>query len=128
MEIATLLAFGRTNAHQQPHRSSCIFNSFRGFILKISMTSSKPSSNDTSRVPTPNPRFTTQASTAADLLASQTVGLVHLSDFRKRRAEALEQKEREAQGTAASFGRFAPASSSASGNSIPNSNNTIIDG
>ncbi|CAD6564007.1 MAG: hypothetical protein ASARMPRED_002637 [Alectoria sarmentosa] len=92
------------------------------------MASSNPSSNDISRVPTPNPRFTNQASTAADLLASQTVGLVHLSDFRKRRAEALEQKEREAQGTAASFGRFAPASSSASAKSVPNSNDTIIDG
>ena len=92
------------------------------------MASSNPSSNDTSRVPTPNPRFTTPVSTAADLLASQTVGLVHLSDFRKRRAEALEQKEREAQGTAASFGRFAPASSSASGIASPNSNNGIIDG
>lgn len=93
------------------------------------MASSNPSSNDTSRVPTTNPRFTTQASTAADLLASQTVGLVHLSDFRKRRAEALERKEREAQGTAASFGRFAPASSSVPGNSIQNdNNNSTIDG
>ncbi|KAI9672017.1 MAG: hypothetical protein M1829_004561 [Trizodia sp. TS-e1964] len=58
-------------------------------------------SHSPSRSSTPNAinasRFTTQSSTAADLLASQTVGLVHLSDFRKRRAEALEQKEREAQ-------------------------------
>ena len=92
------------------------------------MASSNPSSNDISRVPTPNPRFTSQASTAADLLASQTVGLVHLSDFRKRRAEALEQKEREAQGTAASFGRFALASASAPGRSTPNSNKGTIDG
>ena len=92
------------------------------------MASPNPSSNDTSRVPTPNPRFTTPVSTAADLLASQTVGLVHLSDFRKRRAEALEQKEREAQGTAVSFGRFAPASSSAPGIPSPNSNNGAIDG
>jgi len=59
-----------------------------------------------------------QASTAADLLASQTVGLVHLSDFRKRRAEALEQKERES----GSYGRFAPASSTASSVATPNSN------
>ena len=99
------------------------------FILKIPMASSNPSSNDNPRAPHPESRFTTQASTHADLLASQTVGLVHLSDFRKRRAEALEQKEREAQGTAVSFGRFAPASSSASGNSNTNSNNgLIIDG
>ena len=40
-------------------------------------------------------RFTPQASTAEDLLKSHTVGLVNLSDFRKRRAEALEQKEHE---------------------------------
>lgn len=72
------------------------------------MVSSTPSSNGPSRHPTPNPlqnpRFTAQASTAEDLLKSQTVGLVHLSDFRKRRAEALEQKEREAQ--AATYGRY----------------------
>ena len=54
-----------------------------------------------SRTATPNltisSNFTSQTSTAEDLLKSQTVGLVHLSDFRKRRAEALEQKEREAE-------------------------------
>lgn len=59
-----------------------------------------------------------QASTAEDLLKSQTVGLVHLSDFRKRRAEALEQKEREAQG--GSFGGFATATpASTSGAATP---------
>jgi protein FAM50 len=43
---------------------------------------------------TPNAsRFASSAHTAEDLLKSQTVGLVHLSDFRKRRAEALEQSE-----------------------------------
>ncbi len=42
-------------------------------------------------------RFASQSRTAEDLLKSQTVGLVHLSDFRKRRVEALEQKEKEAQ-------------------------------
>lgn len=78
------------------------------------------SSNQSSTVPsrtstpnlisTPNSRFTTQASTTEDLLKSQTVGLVHLSDFRKRRAEALEQKEREAHNR--SLGRFTPASGS----------------
>lgn len=30
---------------------------------------------------------------AEELLKSQTVGLVHLSDFRKRRAEAIERTE-----------------------------------
>ncbi|KAI4134900.1 MAG: hypothetical protein LQ347_001136 [Umbilicaria vellea] len=78
------------------------------------MASSAPSSTAPSRTSTPNPttasRFKSQAPTAEDLLQSQTVGLVHLSDFRKRRAEALEQKEREAQDR--SFGRFTPASGS----------------
>jgi hypothetical protein len=54
-------------------------------------------SNPGSGASTPNPRFTPQAKTAEDLLSTQTVGLVALSDFRKRRAEALEQKERDAQ-------------------------------
>ena len=90
------------------------------------MTSSNPSSTSPSGAASPKPRFTTQASTAADLLATQTVGLVHLSDFRKRRAEALEQKEREASGSLGSYGRFAPAAASASapvsGAATPNSN------
>ncbi|KAJ6259413.1 hypothetical protein Dda_6315 [Drechslerella dactyloides] len=46
--------------------------------------------------PTHNFRFTAQNETLEDVLKSQTVGLVHLSDFKKRRAELLEQKEREA--------------------------------
>ncbi|KAJ5295799.1 hypothetical protein N7508_010620 [Penicillium antarcticum] len=46
---------------------------------------------------TSTPRsFTGQTVSAEEMLKSQTVGLVHLSDFRKRRAEVLEQKEREA--------------------------------
>ena len=57
-----------------------------------------------------NSRFTSQAATAEDLLKAQTVGLVQLSDFRKRRAEAIEQKEREAQDQ--SLGRFTPGDSS----------------
>ncbi|MCJ1381124.1 hypothetical protein MMC17_004233 [Xylographa soralifera] len=63
-----------------------------------------------SRPASPPSRFTPQNSTAEDLLKAQTVGLVHLSDFRKRRAEALEQKEREATGS--SLGRFTPGSRS----------------
>ncbi|CAL5873135.1 uncharacterized protein PFLUO_LOCUS7404 [Penicillium psychrofluorescens] len=55
------------------------------------MAPSEPESN------TSTPRsFTGQSVSAEDMLKSQTVGLVHLSDFRKRRAEVLEQKEREA--------------------------------
>ncbi|KAL6155603.1 hypothetical protein ACJBU6_05812 [Exserohilum turcicum] len=41
-----------------------------------------------------NARFTSQAATAEDLLKAQTVGLVNLHDYRKRRAEALDRKER----------------------------------
>lgn len=79
------------------------------------MASSNTSSNAPSRAPTPsssshNARFTSQGATAEDLLKSHTVGLVHLTDFRKRRAEALEQKEREAHG--GTLGRFTAASKS----------------
>lgn len=52
-------------------------------------------SESQSRTSTPR-SFTNQSATAEDLLKSQTVGLVHLSEFRKRRADILEQKEREA--------------------------------
>ncbi|KIV93810.1 hypothetical protein PV10_04997 [Exophiala mesophila] len=40
--------------------------------------------------------FTAPTATTEDLLKSQTVGLVNLADFRKRRADVLEQKEKEA--------------------------------
>lgn len=43
-----------------------------------------------------NSRFTSQNKTTNERLSTQTVGLVALSDFRKRRAEVLEQQEREA--------------------------------
>ncbi|KAL8830450.1 MAG: hypothetical protein Q9170_005733 [Blastenia crenularia] len=76
------------------------------------MASSNTSSSAPSRAPTPNSshntRFTSQGASAEDLLKSHTVGLVHLNDFRKRRAEALEQKEREAHG--GTLGRFAVTS------------------
>ncbi|KAJ4316399.1 hypothetical protein N0V94_005471 [Neodidymelliopsis sp. IMI 364377] len=52
-------------------------------------------SDDSSRSGTPaNGRFASQAATAEDLLKAQTVGLVNLNDYRKRRAEAMELKER----------------------------------
>lgn len=66
------------------------------------------------------PRFSSQAPTAEDLLKSQTVGLVHLPEYRKRRAEALEQKEREASNKHGGFGRFTLASSG-SGAATPDS-------
>ena len=76
------------------------------------MDSSNSSSAVPSRGSTPKlgtgSRFTSQNATAEDLLKSQTIGLVQLSDFRKRRAEALEVKERE--GLERSSGRVTPAS------------------
>lgn len=46
---------------------------------------------------TPAPaRFASQSATIDDVLSTQTVGLVNLAEFKKRRAELLEQKEREA--------------------------------
>jgi protein FAM50 len=50
-----------------------------------------------------------QTASTEDLLKSQTVGLVHLDDFRKRRAEVLEQKEKEAQDR--TYGKFRPSNS-----------------
>ncbi|KAI2472500.1 XAP5-domain-containing protein [Annulohypoxylon bovei var. microspora] len=41
-------------------------------------------------------RFTSQNKTTQERLSTTTVGLVALSDFRKRRAEVLEQQDREA--------------------------------
>ena len=54
-----------------------------------------PTSNPPSGTSTPR-AFTSQTASAEDLLKSQTVGLVNLADFRKRRANVLELKEREA--------------------------------
>lgn len=70
-----------------------------------------PVSDPPSRTSTPR-SFANQTASAEDLLKSQTVGLVNLSDFRKRRAEVLEQKEREAQDR--SYGRFKPSTSGTS--------------
>ncbi|KAK3338768.1 XAP5, circadian clock regulator-domain-containing protein [Neurospora tetraspora] len=51
-----------------------------------------PESNSVS---TPNPRFAPQNKTVQERVSSSTVGLVNLADFRKRRAEVLEQQHRE---------------------------------
>ncbi|GAO17343.1 uncharacterized protein UV8b_00227 [Ustilaginoidea virens] len=48
------------------------------------------------------PRFTPQNKATHERLSTNTVGLVALSDFRKRRAEVLEQQEREAREAAIS--------------------------
>lgn len=73
-----------------------------------------PSSDPPSGTSTPR-SFMNQTATAEDLLKSSTVGLVNLSDFRKRRAEVLERKEREAQDK--TLGRF---KSNGSGTVTPN--------
>ncbi|KAI1109863.1 XAP5-domain-containing protein [Nemania sp. NC0429] len=54
-------------------------------------------------------RFTAQNKTTQQRISNNTVGLVALSDFRKRRAEVLEQQEREAREAA-----FGPSSTSTS--------------
>ncbi|KIX04350.1 uncharacterized protein Z518_05218 [Rhinocladiella mackenziei CBS 650.93] len=57
-------------------------------------------SNPNSGTSTPR-AFTNQSASAEELLKSQTVGLVNLADFRKRRADVLEQKEKEARESSA---------------------------
>ncbi|KAF4635660.1 hypothetical protein G7Y89_g2422 [Cudoniella acicularis] len=76
-------------------------------------------SNPSSGASTPNPRFTSSAKTAEDLLSTQTVGLVNLSDFRKRRAEALEQKERDAHDVFANAGGARGSATPTDGASTP---------
>lgn len=75
-------------------------------------SSTTMASNPPSGASTPNPRFTSQTKTAEDLLSTQTVGLVNLSDYRKRRAEVIEQKERDVQDAilGAVSGRATPTS------------------
>jgi protein FAM50 len=47
-----------------------------------------------SETPTGSSRFVATQVDAEDVLKSQAVGLVNLSDYRKRRAEAIEQTTR----------------------------------
>ena len=54
-----------------------------------------PSSNPASGTSTPR-AFTSQAASAEDMLKTHTVGLVNLAEFRKRRADVLELKKKEA--------------------------------
>ncbi|KAF2745144.1 XAP5-domain-containing protein [Sporormia fimetaria CBS 119925] len=83
------------------------------YSASMNMVTSTAPSTDPSRTGTPaNSRFTSQSATAEDLLKEQTVGLVGLDDFRKRRAEALERRERE--GTNARSGTVTPKDDPAS--------------
>ncbi|KAL4898085.1 XAP5, circadian clock regulator-domain-containing protein [Aspergillus ambiguus] len=87
-----------------------------------------PPSEQPSQSSTPR-SFTSQTASAEELLKSQTVGLVHLSDFRKRRAEVLEQKEREAHDK--SLGRFTSGNSRSatpSAGDVTDSNSPRSDG
>lgn len=63
----------------------------------------------------PPSRFTSQNHNTSQRLSTQTVGLVNLSDFRKRRAEVLEQQDREAR-------EASTATGPASGTSTPGGN------
>lgn len=54
-----------------------------------------PAASSSSDTATPNPRFAPQNKTVQERVSSSTVGLVNLADFRKRRAEVLEQQHRE---------------------------------
>ncbi|GAB7355956.1 hypothetical protein MBLNU459_g6588t1 [Dothideomycetes sp. NU459] len=55
------------------------------------MTSTDGASAPPSGSSTPNPRFTSQHSTTEEALKSHVVGLVQLSDFRKRHAEVVDE-------------------------------------
>ncbi|KAM3557429.1 hypothetical protein MY1884_004530 [Beauveria asiatica] len=68
-------------------------------------------------------RFTPQNKTTQERLSTHTVGLVALSDFRKRRAEVLEAQEREAR-DATSTGPSTPVDRSQTGTPDNNNNNT----
>ncbi|KAK4121566.1 XAP5-domain-containing protein [Parathielavia appendiculata] len=59
----------------------------------------------------PASRFTPQNQTTTSRLSTNTVGLVALSDFRKRRAEVLEQQEREAREAATALANAAARTS-----------------
>jgi protein FAM50 len=65
-------------------------------------------------------RFTPQNQTTHERLSTNTVGLVALSDFRKRRAEVLEQQEREAREAAALSTRTAASTPDRSLTATPN--------
>lgn len=67
-------------------------------------------------------RFTPQNKTTQERLSTHTVGLVALSDFRKRRAEVLEAQEREARDATAT-GPSTPVDRSQTG-TPDNNNNT----
>ena len=65
-------------------------------VSPVMSTESTPNtSNPPSRIATPN-RFANHTDTLEDALKNHTVGLVHLADFKKRRTELAERRDREA--------------------------------
>ncbi|KAI3330774.1 XAP5, circadian clock regulator-domain-containing protein [Ustulina deusta] len=69
-------------------------------------------------------RFTSQNKTTQQRISNNTVGLVALSDFRKRRAEVLEQQEREAREAAIAG---SPTSTSTPDRSLTSTPDTACD-
>ncbi|KAK7955788.1 XAP5 domain-containing protein [Apiospora aurea] len=74
----------------------------------------------------PDSRFQAQNKTTQQRVSDQTVGLVKLSDFRKRRAEVLEQQEREVReaAVAANSGNGSGIDRSQTGTPDPNATNS----
>ncbi|KAI0131798.1 XAP5, circadian clock regulator-domain-containing protein [Xylariales sp. AK1849] len=70
----------------------------------------------------PDSRFTSQNQSTQERISSNTVGLVALSDFRKRRAAVLDQQEREAHEAASSTGTPAVATPDRSQTGTPDPN------
>lgn len=75
---------------------------------------------------TPDSRFQAQNKTTQQRVSDQTVGLVKLSDFRKRRAEVIEQQEREVReaAVAANSNSNADTDRSQTGTPDPNATNS----
>ncbi|KAI5840782.1 XAP5, circadian clock regulator-domain-containing protein [Morchella snyderi] len=84
---------------------------------------------------TTNSRFTPNTETLEDALKTQTVGLVHLSDFKKRRVELAEQREREAaeklqayRGASSREGSETPGGGSSGGAARRKKRKTVVKG
>ncbi|KAK7957845.1 hypothetical protein PG996_010708 [Apiospora saccharicola] len=73
---------------------------------------------------TPDARFQAQNKTTQQRVSDQTVGLVKLSDFRKRRAEVIEQQEREVREAAVAANSNAGTDRSQTGTPDPNATNS----
>ena len=89
-----------------PEKINCRFSELS---QEMSTGSGPPSGTDSPR------SFTSQNATAEDLLNSKTVGLVNLADYRKRRADIAEQREKDAHEQ-----RYGRLNSGVSGTATPN--------